>query len=420
MNASDYQSDGFRSDGRATGASVTEQCRMLEKTPMRVAVLTAGVSRRAGGLFTIVRRLAQELACTGECNVEVISFTDPFAQADLSSWLPLHPRVVRGSASLLHGWGSDYIVAVMACDAELAHTQSVWLHPAFAALTWAKRTGRPYIVTTHGMLDPWALRNSRWKKKVAGWLYADAHLRNAACLQACESEARTLRAYGLGNPVCMIPNGIDLPAAGDPGPPPWEVSGRRVLLFLGRLHPKKNLPELLHAWRLAQRRSRGGKEWALVIAGWDQNGHERQLRKLSAECGIQDSVVFAGPQYGEQKAGCYFHADAFCLPSLSEGLPMAVLEAWAYGLPVVMTPECNLPEGFAAGAAIEVDTGATGIARGLLQLIEMSEGERKALGQRGRELVAGRFCWPAIAREMAAVYRWVLGGGPAPGCVRVD
>ena len=190
------------------------------------------------------------------------------------------------------------------------------------------------------------------------------------------------------------------------------------MLFLSRLHPKKNLPELLRAWRLVRQEVELAKQWVLVIAGWDQGGHEAELKRLAADLELGCSVEFIGPQFGAQKASCFFHAEAFCLPSLSEGLPVAVLEAWAYGLPVLMTPECNLPEGFAARAAIALGRDAVGIARGVRKLMETSQAERDALGERGRKLTAHRFAWPLIAEEIASVYRWVLGEGPTPSSVR--
>lgn len=98
---------------------------------------------------------------------------------------------------------------------------------------------------------------------------------------------------------------------------------------------------------------------------------------------------------------------------------MVVLEAWAHGKPVLMTPECNLPEGFSAGAALRIGTDADAIVMGLRQLMEMSDAERAAIGAKGRALVAEKFSWPKIAGEMRAVYEWVLGGGAPPECVRV-
>ena len=86
------------------------------------------------------------------------------------------------------------------------------------------------------------------------------------------------------------------------------------------------------------------------------------------------SIVFLGPQFGAEKdANAYRACNAFILPSLSEGLPMTVLEAWAYGKPVLMTPECNLPEGFSAEAALRIGASPEAIADGLRKLIEMSD-----------------------------------------------
>jgi glycosyltransferase involved in cell wall biosynthesis len=104
---------------------------------------------------------------------------------------------------------------------------------------------------------------------------------------------------------------------------------------------------------------------------------------------------------------------------LSEGLPITVLEAWASAKPVLMTRECNLPEGFAAGAALQIGTGPKEIAAGLKELIEMSDDDRRAVGDRGRTLVATKFSWPRIGEQMRSVYEWILGGGTTPESVRL-
>jgi poly(glycerol-phosphate) alpha-glucosyltransferase len=138
------------------------------------------------------------------------------------------------------------------------------------------------------------------------------------------------------------------------------------------------------------------KNWTLAIAGWGRSAYEQKLQELASE----PSVVFVGAQFGVEKNACYRACDAFILPSLSEGLPMTVLEAWAHAKPVLMTPECNLPEGFAAEAAIQIGTTPEQIAAGLKQLIEMSDDDRRAMGHRGRSLVATKFSWPHIGEEM--------------------
>src|SRR2546423_11508374 len=123
---------------------------------------------------------------------------------------------------------------------------------------------------------------------------------------------------------------------------------------------------------------------------------------------------------GDDKAAVYQKSTVFELPALSEGLPMAVLEAWANGKPVLMTPECSLPEGFATDAAVKIDTTANGIAKGMVQLIEMSDSDCAAMGERGRILDGEKFSWPRVGEQIGLAYEWVLGGGRPPETVRVD
>jgi glycosyltransferase involved in cell wall biosynthesis len=263
------------------------------------------------------------------------------------------------------------------------------------------------------MLDRWALRNSAWKKKLAGYAYENRHLRGAACLHALnESEARSIRSYGLDNPICVIPNGVDLAAE----PERWPMGRKqKVCLYLGRLHPKKGISALLRAWAKLP-----SHEWKLVLAGWGRSAHEREFLDLASSLGLDDSVSFVGPKFGAEKIACFRAASAFILPSLSEGLPMAVLEAWSYGLPVAITPECNLPEGFAAGAALPMQANEGGVAAALTALFAMKEADMREMGARGRRLVQEHFTWQHVTAQLLAVYRWILNGAPQPDCVRLN
>lgn len=375
---------------------------------MRVTFVTHSLSRRAGGLFHSVRRLAQLLAQRPALEVSIVGLADADTASDLGAWRPLSPRALRVTGPAALGWAPDLPRTLSELAPDLTHAQGLWMYPSLACLRHRRRAKIPHLITPRGMLDPWALSNSRWKKRLAGSLYEWAHLREADCLHALAlPEAAAFRQLGLRNPICVIPNGIDLPD-GEPSlpPPPW-ADGRKTLLFLGRIHPKKGLPALLDAWRSFRH-----AEWKLVIAGWDQIGHEDELKKAVPTA----SVHFAGPLFGGEKASALAHADAFILPSLSEGLPMAILEAWSCSKPVLMTPACNLPEGFAAGAAIEIQS----LPQALDQLAAMSAHDRALMGRRGRDLVESRFRWDQIAARMEAVYRWLLGGGSPPDDVHFD
>src|SRR5947207_14227173 len=128
----------------------------------------------------------------------------------------------------------------------------------------------------------------------------------------------------------------------------------------------------------------------LCIAGWDQVRYESKLKSMADAA----SVVFLGSQFGAEKSECYRTCDAFILPSLSEGLPMTVLEAWAHAKPVLMTPECNLPEGFEANAAVRIGTTWEEIAAGRRQFVYMRADRRPAIGTRGSTAGATHFHLP--------------------------
>ena len=374
--------------------------------------MLSGVSRNEGGLFYSVRWLSRALLMSG-VEIRLISHIDRFTAEDLPLWHPVDVRVYRSFGPLKSSLKLRRILKQS--EPDLLHVHGLWLDRQWAALQWQIRADRPVILSPRGMLDPWALRNSAWKKRLVGQLFANSSLQRATCIHAlCRSEEQSIRAYGLKGPVAIIPNGVELPESRCGEEDDRGRSSGRQLLFMGRIHPKKGVAELLKAWG-----SRGGawrNDWVLVLAGWDDGGHEPALRKLADDLGISDSVTFAGPKFGQEKEALLRSADAFILPSFSEGLPMSVLEAWSYGLPVLMTDFCNLPEGFAANAALRIDPDEASIARGLSALAGMSRDDIGSMGRNGRLLVEDKFTWDRIAQDMKAVYEWCL-GGDKPACI---
>jgi poly(glycerol-phosphate) alpha-glucosyltransferase len=320
-----------------------------------------------------------------------------------------------------YGYSPSLLRSLDAASPELTHGHGLWMYASTASRGWHRRTGRPYVLSPHGMLDPWALQHSKWKKRLALHLYESANLDQAACLHSLNaSESAAIRALGLRNPICEIPNGVRLPGKFS-AQPPWiegVPAGARILLYLGRLHPKKQLQNLLAGWgRVVNDRVATNQAWWLLIAGWDQLGYAHQLEQLTRDLELQ-RVRFLGPLFGEDKIAALRNAEAFVLPSISEGLPIAVLEAWAYRLPVVMTAACNLPDGFSTGAALRMEPTPEGVAEGLRRLFALGPEERHAMGERGQRLVEERYTWSRIAKQLHSVYAWLLNAGPVPDCVR--
>lgn len=390
---------------------------------MRIGILTGSVSRRAGGIFEALCSLSIALRDQQGADVRVFGLIDDATTEDMPNWrgLPIHAAQVAGPRAF--GYAADLYQAVRDAHLDVLHITGSWMYPTLVSLRWGRATGRAIVLSPQGNIDPWALSNSRWKKKMAMALFEMRHLRRAACLHAVsESEAYSLRSLGLTNPICIIPNGVNIPRTEDSGgwQPAWAQKvpkNAKVLLFLGRLHQKKNIGALLDAWRSVCVKYGSARDWWLVIGGPDQGGYQEELRQ-QVELLQAQRVLFVGPQYGADKDACFRGATAFILPSLSEGLPIAVLEAWSYGLPVVITPECNLPEGVQSGAAIEANTTVSGIEQALRTLLTATEGDLTKMGQAGLRLVASRFAWDRIASEMMAVYRWVANGGRPPRSVK--
>ena len=253
---------------------------------MRVGFVTASASRQAGGLFWAVRSLASHILAA-DCEIRVFSADDAYSDDDRSKWgeVPVHTCRRIGPAAF--GYMPDLGARLGAEGLDLVHTHGLWMYPSVAARGWGRQNGKPWLVSPHGMLDPWALRNAPLKKRLARVLYEDRHLRGAGCLHAlCDAEAAAFRALGLRNPIAVIPNGVDVrEIPGGTSSPDWMRNlpdGSKILLFLGRIHPKKGLSNLLRAWAQTKRdRPVESACWQLVIAGWEQNGHQSELQQLT-------------------------------------------------------------------------------------------------------------------------------------------
>lgn len=380
-----------------------------------LGIALTSLSRLSGGLFHSVRRSALALAEAG-LDVTVYGVEDIHTDEDLAAWAPLTPKVFPRVGPAALGIGKGMARELKAARHDVVHQHGLWQFASIAALA----SGAPVMISPRGMLDPWARANSGWKKTLAAALFERRNLHRAACLHALNaSEVAAIRAYGLGNPIAEIPNGTDIPDLSAPrARPDWlPEDGKRTLLFLGRLHPKKGLAELLRGWAgLRDTAPELHVQWRLVIAGWDDGGHLETLHALAQELGLGE-VIFPGPLHGAAKDSAFAHADAFILPSFSEGLPMAVLEAWSWGLPVFMSEACNLPVGFTENAARRVEPIPDVLVKTLVE--GLAAPDLDTMGARGRKLASQRFAWTPIAEQHIEAYEWMLQRGARPACVQM-
>jgi glycosyltransferase involved in cell wall biosynthesis len=396
---------------------------------LTVVVLVDSIAARYGGPSYSVRRLWQSAVQQG-ARVTVHS-TDSFqvreSAEDRERWKPLECRQWPALGMKALGYSNRMAGGVESSLVEgssVISQHGLWLHYGRVAKNLGRRKSVPVIIHPHGMLEPWALRRSSWKKRMTGRLWEYENLRRAACLRVTSTdELKSVRDFGLSNPVALIPNGIDvedftrLPSIEESEGLLPSLKDGRVLLFLSRVHPKKGLPVLLKAWQALGSERR---DWRLAIAGPDQRGHTDELKQLVDELSLKDTVVFPGALFGAEKLAAYALSDLFVLPSHSENFGVAVAEALAAGLPVVTTtatPWKNLSErgcGWCVDATVEQMTAT------LREALALPKSELVSMGAKGRAWMRRDFAWEQLAAQMIEVCYWTLHGGTTPACVALD
>ena len=379
----------------------------------------SSLSVRHGGPSRVVAQLVDKLACDDQFLVTLLSqkiFFD--AVVDIFNER-VSLLISESKFQIALSFGLP-IRALINSEAQLTppsiiHNHGLWQPANHWTASTARRFGIPLVVQPHGMLEPWALQHKALKKRLGMALFQRRDLETAKVLVATSAdEYRNFRRLGLTQPVAVIPNGIDLAAAGGSKVERARTAGDRTVLFLSRVHKVKGLTNLVQAW--AQVRPTG---WRLQIAGPDEGGHLADVLRAAQAVGVAGSIDYLGEVDGARKTEVYHSANLFVLPTFSENFGVVVAEALSHGLPVITTRGAPWADLETHGCGWWVDIGVEPLATALRQAMALNDDERRAMGERGRAYVQ-RYNWADIARQMADVYRWVLGQGPRPHCVQLD
>lgn len=374
-------------------------------TDLRVLLLTSKLSPAAGGLAVSVPGLAHSIETLRGMEMYVMGTRDPSNPTAAQGW---GPRVqafdVKGPQA--GQYAPEMVSAITALKPDLVDVQGLWTYSSVANLRHARRTRTPYVVTPRGMLDPWARKNSAWKKRLAGLLFEHAHLRGAKALRAtAEMEAQHFRDMGLTNPIAVVPNGLDLPDLA-----PRDDHALQSILFLSRIHPKKGVNYLLRSWGALHADFPG---WEIIIAGINENGYEAELRRQAEELGLP-RIRFIGEVHGVAKQKLYRNAGLFVLPTHSENFGLVVAEALAQETPVITTT--NAPwsglQRHDCGWWITLDQ--TLLTKTIQAALILPTERRIAMGRRGRHWVQRDFGPKSVAEQMREVYLWACQGAHKP------
>lgn len=304
---------------------------------------------------------------------------------------------------------------------DIVHQHGIWTSCSIVSNVLRRHRRVPIVVSPHGSLQEWALKRSPWKKSMASFAYERDNLKNAVCLHAtAEAEIRDFRDYGLSNPIALIPNGVsekwlNIRGDGQSFRKKYSVSyDNRILLFISRITPKKGLPILLKA---IERNRKEFNNWLLVIAGTDEFGHLKEVKALVKELNLYDSVLFTGPLYDKPKSDAFAAADAFVLPSYSEGSPMVVLDSLAVGVPVITTQATPWKSLIDENCGWWVEASEDGLWQAIKSMLSLSNEQLRLMGRRGQNLVKSRYLWGKQGQKLMELYSWILGQRDKPDFV---
>ena len=374
---------------------------------------------RFGGLSAVVPQLSYEIARREQIRMDVAAFCAPgelystgsYPELAISEW-----PTSRAKWFLDHTLKTRFGYLVR--EVSGLHIHGVWEQSTQTAAQLARAHGVPYIVSAHGMLERWALQHKALKKRVYAALVERPTLEQAACLHALtEAEAEDYRHFGCTGPIAVIPNGVRIPARVTSElflKSHHELEGKRIVLFLGRIHVKKGLDPLVRAWKEI---ARDYPDACLVLAGPDFEGSRARLTALIAAEGLVDRVLFTGMLRGELKWSALAAAECFVLPSFSEGLSVSVLEAMGVGVPVILSKHCNLPEVADLGAGWVIPAEQEALADAMREMLGNTCKENRLIGAVGARFVRETYNWSTVAEKMAQVYRWVSSGGETPATI---
>lgn len=365
---------------------------------MRIAHITSELCRKSAGLGTAVAGISAATVSAGN-EVRVFGLASPeWENGDSATWPGAPAKVFetsRWTGPL--GYAPGMLHSLMDFDPDVVHLHGLWTYPSIATQIWHRKTGRPYVVSVHGMLTSVALRYSRWRKMIARSLFQDEVLRAASILHATsEDEASSYRDLGFHNRIELIPLGMDvLPRINIDRARP-----SRRALFLGRLHHKKGIDWLIDAW---VRLERDFPDWELAVVGPLEKSYTREIERMKhATSGKR--VSFVGPLYGDEKVSYLANSELFVLPSRSENFGLTVPESLMMEVPVIATKGTPWSGLASTNAGWWIDPGQAALEAAMREAMALPRSELRRKGGNGRRWIEQDFSWPVIGLHWQRVY----------------
>jgi glycosyltransferase involved in cell wall biosynthesis len=390
---------------------------------MRILIFTPYIGNNYGGIGKAVEGIAGGLA-NQDIDVDVITTNANSLEkipVITNQWICENEYRIRyfncwHKDNFVWSWGLIFWFLIHIREYNLIHTNTVFAPIVSLIYFFCWLLKVPYIVTPHGMLEPWALSYKAGKKRIYYNLVEKKLIQQAELIHViAESEAKNINSLGFEH-LISVPNGIyrhefvNLPDADIFYQKFPTICHKSLILFLGRIDPKKGLDLLAPAFAEIHQKF---PETHLIVAGPDSIGFLSQVQDYFAQAGCLDAVTFTGMLTGELKYALLAAAKLYVAPSYSEGFSISILEGMAAGLPCVITTECNFPEAGSAEAAYIVDVNSQAIALALNHCLTNPQ-QAKQTGDRARELIMKNYTWDSAATKLIIVYQAIIAHQPLP------
>lgn len=377
---------------------------------MKILQTIAGFGAKSGGTSTCTYDLVYALNQLN-CQTDILTLepNDPtdHLMGVSEQWIKALPY----DGKTPFGYSHNIVHYLNTTDYDLYHTNGLWMYCNHITASIARKKGKPYVITPHGMLYPQALARSSWKKKLMMHLCFDKDIRAANCIHAtCMQEMKYYRDLGYKNPVAVIANPMPLPKYIDDIKP--ERSKKRIG-FLGRLHPRKNVKGLIEAWASLGKATQNAE---LYIMGRGDEAYEAYLRDLVVTLGLTN-VVFAGFVNGREKFEKLATLTALFVPSDFENFGMIITEALIVKTPVMAGLGTPWEELNTRHCGWWVNNDIHTLVQTMEEVFSLSDEELLAMGERGKQLVIEKYSSVQVATQMKHLYEWILNGGEKPDFV---
>ena len=353
---------------------------------------------RSGGLVSV--KLVHESML--RCGIESVLV---FNQTSRAVEIPPGSIAVTPLAGnrFYFGLRTAAIIREQVAGVDAVHVHGLYTYLNLVAGQCCRRLGKALVYHPHGTLAPAYLRRGRLKKQCVLWAFENANFRNVAAWRALsEVEAGQIRAAVPGANVIVVPNGVAMPAEAS-APTVAEFrpginmrAGCRRFLFLSRVAAVKGVDLLVSAWLAAGKQLNNCELW---IAGPDFDGSAYTAEERLRAAGCRNVFVL-GAVTDREKDWLFRSADVFVLPSRGEGQSSAILEAMAYGTPVLLTTTCYFPLAAQLGAGLECEPNEPAIRQSLVAFGTSGDSELEEMGSRGRELVREHYNIDQVARSL--------------------